>query len=265
MDQILSKVVHELQNKIKLIDTHCHLENEAFDSDRESVINEALDLGISIITSAIDKHLWDKCCEIAKAHSNVFASVGLDPTQFSECNLAIDWIRSNKEKIISIGETGLDHYQIRDHLEREHQEACFRRLIELAKGFELPIQVHSRSAGRRALEVLYSCDASSVHMHAFDGKSSLARHASRELGYYFSIPTSVVRSPQKRKLVKAVDIELLLLETDSPVLGPNRSERNVPSNLPVGLREVASILRRDEEELREIILENTKRLYSGIM
>lgn len=247
-----------------MFDTHCHLENEAFDSDRESVIKDADDLGIGIITSAIEKHLWESCCELAKTHSNVFASVGLDPTRFIDCELAVNWIESNKERIISIGEIGLDHYLIRSHQERELQESCFRSLITLAKELEFPIQVHSRSAGKKALEVLNSCDASEVHMHAFDGKASLARTASRDLGFYFSIPTSVVRSPQKKKLVKAVQIERILLETDSPVLGPDRGVRNVPSNLPVALSEVASILRRDVEELREIVLENTLRLYTRI-
>jgi TatD DNase family protein len=101
-------------------------------------------------------------------------------------------------------------------------------------------------------------------MHAFDGKASLARVASTEHGYYFSIPTSVVRSAQKRKLVKAVDIERILVETDSPVLGPDRESRNEPMNVWVALREVALILRREEEEMREILLENTLRLYPGI-
>ena len=94
-----------------------------------------------------------------------------------------------------------------------------------------------------------------VQMHAFDGKASLARVASRENGYYFSIPTSVVPSAQKRKLVKAVDIERILVETDSPVLGPDRESRNEPINVRVVLREVVSILKR-EEEMRRIFLDN---------
>ncbi len=260
----MTKVALTLVKNSGMVDTHCHLENEAFDPDRESVIKDARNLGISIITSAIDKQFWNKGCEIAEAHSNVFASVGLDPTQFSECELAVEWIRSNKERLVSIGETGLDHYLIRDHHERELQESCFRSLIALAKEFKLPIQVHSRSAGGKALDVLKSSDARDVHMHAFDGKSSLARTASRDLGFYFSIPPSVVRSPQKRKLVKAINIERLLLETDSPVLGPEKTTRNVPANLSIALQEVAGILRRDEEELREIVLENTLRLYTKI-
>ena len=250
---------------LRLIDTHCHLEKEDFDSDRESVIESARKLGIIIISSAIEKHLWDKCCLMAEAHPTVYAAIGLDPMQFNNCDIATAWIRSNRERIIAIGETGLDHYLIRDHQERDLQEACFRDMIELAMELGFPIQVHSRSAGAKALEVLRFCDASDVHMHAFDGKASLARTASRELGYYFSIPTSVVRSPQKRKLVKAVHIERLLLETDSPVLGPEKGVRNVPANLGNALSEVAAILRRDEEELREIIFENTLRLYTRIV
>jgi TatD DNase family protein len=256
--------VHELQKKIKLIDTHCHLENEAFDSDRESIINETMELGIAIITSAIDRHLWDKGCEIAKGHSNVFASVGLDPTQFTDCDLALEWTKSNKQRIVALGEVGLDHYLVRDHQQRNLQETCFRRFIDLARELGIPVQVHSRSAGRKAIEILEKQCAAEVHLHAFDGKAGLAKSASRNLGYYFSIPTSVVRSPQKRKLVKAVDIERLLLETDSPVLGAEKAQRNVPANLPIALREAAIILNRDEDELRQIVLENSLRLYNKI-
>ncbi|MHA1948554.1 MAG: TatD family hydrolase [Candidatus Thorarchaeota archaeon] len=247
-----------------LIDSHCHIENEAFDHDRDEVIERASDLGIHIITSAIDKELWLKSCEIAESHPNVYASVGLDPTKFDECAQAVEWVRINSERIVSVGETGLDHYIVRDHLERERQRNCFEMMIILAKELQVPIQVHSRSAGKVALETLSANDAVDVHMHAFDGKANLARIASRDLGYYFSIPTSVVRSPQKRKLVKAVHIERLLIETDSPVLGPDKGDRNEPSNLPIALTEVAAILHRDNEELREIILENTLRLYTRI-
>ena len=173
-------------------------------------------------------------------------------------------IHNASAEIVSIGEVGLDYYRERDHSQREKQEKIFRQFISISKELEIPIQVHSRSAGRAALDVLKSSDAEAVHMHAFDGKASLARTASRDLGYYFSIPTSVVRSTQKQKLVKAIEIERLMLETDSPVLGPMRNERNEPGNVVVSLEETARILRRDREELREIILENTLRLYGKI-
>jgi TatD DNase family protein len=256
--------VDELTDATAMIDTHCHLENEAFHEDLDAVITAAQKLGIGIITSAIESHHWERNCNIAETYENVFATTGLDPVRYIDCDLASTWIQKNKERMISIGEIGLDHFYIRDHHQRELQESCFKRLIDLAHELCLPIQVHSRSAGKKALEILESCNASDVHMHAFDGKASLARRASTDLGYYFSIPTSVVRSPQKQKLVKAIDIERLLLETDSPVLGPEKQSRNVPSNLPIALKETASIMKRSEEEIREIALENTLRLYSRI-
>jgi TatD DNase family protein len=248
----------------QMIDTHCHLENDLFNEDREDVIKRAAQGGIEIITSAIEKELWERGCCIADENDNVYAAIGSHPLYFADVDAAIEFVRNNRSRIIAIGEIGLDHYQVRDHKEREEQELAFRKMIALADELSLPIQIHSRSAGAKAIAVLEDCDAANVHMHAYDGKSSHARRVSSERDYYFSIPTSVVRSPQKQKLVKAVDIEHLLIETDSPVLGPEKSKRNEPTNLPIALREVAGILRREEDELREIIFENTLRLYSAL-
>jgi len=239
-----------------LIDTHCHLENDAFAEDLDIVIQRASEKGIHIITSSIEKERWAKCCKIASAYKNVYCSIGLDPMQYEDYPLAVEKIRSTSNQLVAIGEAGLDHFYLRDHKERDKQEIAFRNMISVANEIKLPIQVHSRSAGAKAITVLKDAEA--------NGKASYARTASNDLGYYFSIPTSVVRSPQKKKLTKGIAIERLLLETDSPVLGAEREERNEPANLGIALREVASILRREEEELREIILENTLRLYKRI-
>ena len=217
-----------------------------------------------MICSGINRAGWQKCLNIAKSNLHVSASLGLDPILFAQQEEYSTFLKKHHEEIIAVGEVGLDHYRVRDHKDRNLQATAFRSSIRFAQDQKLPIQVHSRSAGRSALEVLQEMNADSVHMHAFDGKASLARVASTEYGYYFSIPTSVVRSAQKRKLVKAVDIEKILIETDSPVLGPDRESRNEPSNIWRALREVASILGREEEEMRKILLENTFRLYPGI-
>ena len=250
--------------QIRIIDTHCHLENAAFTEDLEGVISRAANNGIYIISSSIEKDTWLRGLEIAGKHLTVYASIGLDPSNYRIVDSALECIRKNHENLVAVGETGLDHFIVRDHDERDDQEIAFRKMISIAQEFDLPIQIHSRSAGAKALQVLESCDIDDVHMHAFDGKASLARQYSKDLGYYYSIPTSVVHSPQKRKLVKAVDIDHLLLETDSPVLGPEKGERNEPAHICIALQEVALILKRDSEELREIILENTLRLYRRI-
>ena len=249
---------------IRYIDTHCHLSNDEFIPDLEDVVSRAISLGVAIINSAITPDTWNRGLAISKEHEMIFASAGLDPMEYARVQDAIEWIRSNQSELVAIGEAGVDHYIIRDHSQRDSQSDAFLQMIELANELKMPIQIHSRSAGRHALEVLQEGDASAVHLHAFDGKASLVRAASHDLGYYFSVPTSVVRSPQKQKMVKAIEIEHLLLETDSPVLSADKGARNEPANLPIALDEVAKILRRDIEEVREIVLENTLRLYKRI-
>ena len=249
---------------MKFVDTHCHLEQSDFASDLDDVITRADNLGIHIITSSITQSDWRRAVEIAMKYDNVAVSLGVDPILYDHLNLIPDKWREWTDIIVAIGEVGLDHYRERDHKLRAVQEQMFRKAILFAKEQDLPIQVHSRSAGKKALEVLRDCDANMVHMHAFDGKAGLARVASNEYDYYFSIPTSVVRSPQKQKLVKAVNIERLLLETDSPVLGPDKGVRNEPSNIPLVVKEIANILKLSEEEVRQITLENTIRLYKRI-
>ncbi|MFW9848215.1 MAG: TatD family hydrolase [Candidatus Thorarchaeota archaeon] len=251
-------------NRSSMIDTHCHLAEDLFSDDRDDVIRQASLKGIQMISSAITEREWELNMRLAKQYPEVYSSIGVEPTNLECSSLAEQFIRTNMVDLVSIGEVGLDHFKTRDHRDREKQEKVFIEMIQLADDLKLPLQIHSRSAGRAALEVLYKENADRVHMHAFDGKSSLARNASYELGYYFSIPTSVVRSPQKQKLVKAINIERLLIETDSPVLAPEKGERNTPLNLPFVLNEISQILHRDKEELREIILENTLRLYSNI-
>lgn len=249
---------------MRIVDTHCHLEQADFAQDLEDVLQRADDVGVAMITSAIHVQDYDRTLALAREHDSVYAALGLDPIEFRHHESARTGIRMNADKLVAVGEAGLDHYMVRDHNERDLQEHAFRSLIALAIELKLPIQVHSRSAGAKALEVLRSENTESVHMHAFDGKAALAAAASRDLGYYFSIPTSVAHSSQKMKLAKAVHIDRLLLETDSPVLGADRDSRNEPANVWIALREVSRLLGREEEELRQIVLENTLRLYPTV-
>jgi TatD DNase family protein len=253
-----------VKESVRIVDTHCHLDSEEFLNDLPKVIERAMASRVHMISSATSQAGWLGCLRISAGYPSVDAAIGLDPATYSDRELAVACIRSNSSRIVAVGETGLDYYFVRDHEQRAAQEEAFVAMIRLALELALPVQVHSRSAGKRALEILTKTGAERVHMHAFDGKASLAREASRELGYYFSIPTSVVRSPQKRNLVRAVDYERLLVETDSPVLGPDPTARNEPANVWIALREVAALLGRGEDEVRSIVLENTLRLYNRI-
>jgi TatD DNase family protein len=134
-------------------------------------------------------------------------------------------------------------------------------MAALAQELALPLNVHSRSAGHHTLDLLITCGANRVLMHAFDGKASYAVRAAEQHGYLFSIPPSVVRSSQKQKLVRLLPLEALVLESDSPVLGPEPGVRNEPANLMHAVRCIAALKGVSEDRVQEITTVNAKRLF----
>jgi TatD DNase family protein len=249
-----------------LIDTHAHLCDPVFDADREEILERALAAGIGAVI-AVGESIDDaeKNLQLAARHRMIRPAVGLYPT-FLDLDLAAqmcDFIRKNRDRLTAIGEVGLDYWMVKDEAGRETQREIFRRFIELGKEVDLPINVHSRSAGRHAVAVLLESGASRVQLHAFDGKFGAAMPAV-EAGFFFSIPPSIVRSEQKQKLVRQFPLTSLLVETDSPVLGPSPHERNEPANAIIAVRAIAGLKGVSEAEVIEVIGENTRRLY-GIM
>lgn len=178
--------------------------------------------------------------------------------------------------VVAIGEIGLDHtprvLASAPDLDtgKQAQAATFTHFLQLSQQLQLPVSVHSRGAGRRALELIAALAERApvaVCMHAFDGR---AVHAERALqtvkeGLYFSVPPSVTRSPQFVKLVQRVPIHRLLLESDAPVLGPSKDERNEPMNIVKSAEMIASVKGADIAAVRETLMENTLRLFPRVM
>jgi TatD DNase family protein len=189
-------------------------------------------------------------------------AAGFDPSIIDkqEYQAFLGIVAQRRSALVAIGEVGLDHYRVTDHREREIQESLFRASIRLAKSLGLPLVVHSRSAGKRALEVLHSEAADKVLMHAFDGKAGDALAAAED-GYCFSIPTSIVYSQQKQKLARLLPLGSLMLETDSPVLAPVRGQRNEPANLVRAAEKIAELKRIPVGEVESATTENAKRLF----
>lgn len=169
-------------------------------------------------------------------------------------------IRAERARLAAIGEVGLDFWKVQEEAERAVQREIFSRFVALARELDLPLNVHSRAAGREAIDLLIRAGARRVQLHAFDGRAAAALPGV-EAGYFFSIPPSVVRSRQKQKLVRRLPLSSLLLETDSPVLGPSPSERNEPANLIVSLEAICEIKGLPEQQVTEAVEENTRRLY----
>ena len=189
-------------------------------------------------------------------------AAGLYPTHLdpSAAEQMAAFICAHRGEMAAIGEVGLDFWVVKTDAERELQKAIFARFIDLSRELDLPLNVHSRSAGRHAVELLIRSGAKRVQLHAFDGKIAAARPA-LDAGYFFSIPPSIVRSRQKQKLVRHLPLEGLLVETDSPVLGPDPAVRNEPAHLAVALQAIAEIKALPQEAVVAAVAENTRRLY----
>jgi TatD DNase family protein len=231
-----------IPNKVRAVDCHAHLSSADFDQDRQQVVDKCAGNGVMVVDSALSPTEFRTAVNMVKTSHWIKLSAGWEARNLDRdgalemCGL----IEANQELVQAVGEVGLDRYWVRDHNLWSKQEDVFRLFIDLADRLGKPLVVHSRSAGRACIELLDSVGFRRVLMHAYDGAASDAVRAS-EKGFYFSIPPSVVRSEQKQKLVKHVALKRLMLESDSPVLGPEKGVRNVPINVFVSAEAIARI------------------------
>ena len=250
-----------------LVDTHAHLCDPVFDADRREVLRRASVAGVgAVILVSEDLPDAQRNMQLALSHSMLKPAAGLypailDPAQAEDLHL---FIRQVSDHLVAIGEVGLDHWVVKEEKQKALQKQIFKGFIELAGELDLPLNVHSRSAGRHAVALLLDSGATRVQLHAFDGKFTAALPAV-EAGYFFSIPPSVVRSRQKQKLVKNLPLSCLLVETDSPVLGPTPDERNEPANVRISINTIAEIKGVHEAEVIEAVTENTRKLYGNLV
>ena len=254
-----------------MIDCHAHLAVSDFDADRAEVIERARRAGVkSILVVGEDAEDNRRVFEVCADYPNALKPcVGLHPDRFAEdrqppsheaIEAVIELARAHCLRLTAIGEVGLDYWYVKSNERRKVQRACLERMVELAEELELPLNVHSRSAGHHTLDLLSSCGARRVLMHAFDGKAGYAARAAEKHGYLFSIPPSVVRSAQKQKLVRRLPLEALALESDSPVLGPERGVRNEPANLAHAVRCIAQIKGISDDRVCEMTTTNATHL-----
>ena len=248
---------------MELIDAHAHLNAEAFDDDLPAVLAAAQSAGVRAIL-AVSETVADAQLnlELAGRYPIIRPCAGLHPTvvDLEEAEAMVELLRANRDGLAAIGEVGLDYWIVQEPERQEIQRQIFRRFIGLSNELELPLNVHSRSAGRHTIAFLREHGAKRVLLHAFDGKASAAM-IGVELGYYFSIPPSIVRSVQKQKLVRHLPLDRLLLESDAPVLGPEPTTRNEPKNVLLACETIAQIKALQVAEVARVTTENARRLF----
>ncbi|NTV15046.1 MAG: TatD family hydrolase [Desulfobulbaceae bacterium] len=261
-------VYPELPAGYRLVDTHCHLDMNAYQSDLEPVLHQAATRGVGrIITVGIDPASSARAVALAEKYPGVSATVGIHPHNLGECteeSLAGLAELARHPKVVAFGEIGMDlHY---DYFPADLQRRHFARQVALAQEMALPLVIHDRDAHAQVLAVLREggpFPAGGV-MHCFSGDAALAE-AVMELGFYISI-TGVVtfaKSAQLQEAICQTPLDRLLLETDGPYLAPEprRGRRNEPALLLFTAARVAELKGVTLAELATTTTANAEKLF----
>ncbi|MBU3942028.1 MAG: TatD family hydrolase, partial [Nanoarchaeota archaeon] len=219
----------------------------------------------AIISNGINYKSNRKTLELSRKYKIVKPALGLypdDTIKLTEEQIKdeLNFIEKNKDKIIAIGEVGLDYKYCKKKQEQELQKEIFLKIINLSKKINKPIIVHSRKAESDVIDILKNSDAKKVMLHCFSGKLKLIKRAA-ELGYYFSIPTNITHSQHFQKLAELADINKLLTETDAPYLSPYKNRRNEPSFIIEAIKKIAEIKNISINETANNIFMNYQKVF----
>jgi TatD DNase family protein len=258
---------HPFSESFMLIDTHCHLEMDEFDPDREAVIQRAKDANIeAIITIGSDLEGNKGAIELSERFDFIYATVGIHPHNAKDFTDDIflklrDW--SSREKVVGIGEIGLDYHY--ENSPKEIQKEVFKRQLALAGETGLPVVIHSREAKKDTLDIIKESGINKGVLHCFSGDMDMAEMA-MSMGFYISMagPVTFKNAKKPREIAKAIPDDYLLIETDSPYLTPElfRGKRNEPSYLVHIAKMIAELRGVSTEDIARITTLNAKRLFS---
>ena len=241
------------------IDTHCHLSKEDYD-DVNKVIKEARDNKVNkIIISGCTKDAIIESVDVSQSHKDVFLTIGYHPseaTEVTEEDLNLLEEQIVKYNVVGIGEIGLDYHYGVDNTEK--QKNLFRRQMSLAKKYKLPVVIHSRDATADTISILKEFPDVVGDIHCFSGSAETA-NIYISLGYKIGIGGVVTfKNSNLYKVVEAIGIDNILLETDSPYLSPEpfRGEKNSSKNIPLIAQKIAEICGVSIEKVASETTEN---------
>lgn len=243
---------------MNIVDAHCHLEDEAFDADRDAVVERAKDAGVvAVVTCGYSEQSNVRAIEVAGEYNGyAFACVGIAPQAAMNVELgeALEAVAKQSRGAVAIGEIGLDFHWAKDAQQRERQRKCFGAFIELAQSLDKPVVIHSRDAEIETLQMLERARVRAM-LHCFSGSAEEACIAAKR-GWLISIPA--LPSNTRRSIIKSVGIEHLVVETDAPWLWRGRNE---PANVANAVRLVAMELGISEEKVAETTTGNAREFF----
>ncbi len=259
---------------MNFIDSHCHIDGDAFDADRDEVVENARKAGVSamLVVGTGNPHDGEiaKAVATAERYENVYASVGVHPHDAKLYGDAaeetlVNLVKSSK-KVIAWGEIGLDFYY--DHSPRDVQTEVFRRQIRTARDLNLPIIIHSRDADDLTVEILTeecAYDGFRGIMHCFGGTPEMAK-ALMDIGFMISFAGNVTfkKAENLRDAARVVPLDRLLIETDCPFLTPIpfRGRRNEPKYVVETAKFLAQLYETELETLANQTTQNFQRFFN---
>lgn len=257
---------------MNLFDSHSHYNDEKFDNDRDEIIKETLNSGVSnFIVAGYNIEGSKKAVNIADLYDELYATVGISPNDVQEIQdekeqlNIIEQLALNK-KVVAIGEIGLDYYWNKEN--KEVQKSMFIEQIEIANKLKLPIVIHTRDAVSDTLEILkeHTVNKRGV-FHCCPLNRELVKEALK-LGYDISLSGVITFKNAKNaeEIINLIPEDRLLIETDSPYLAPEpvRGTRNNSMNVKYVAEKIALVKNKTVEEIADITFNNTKRIFEKI-
>jgi TatD DNase family protein len=250
-----------------LVDSHSHIDVDAFDADRGAVLARARAAGVMRqLVPAVDAASWPRLRDVCAAERGLFPAYGLHPTFLAAHrpqHLAQlrEWIE--KERPLAVGECGLDHFL--EGLDRTAQASYFEAQLQVARDFDLPVIVHARRAVEDVLLAIRKVGGLRGVVHSFSGSLQQARQL-WEHGFLLGLggPVTYARARRLRRLAAGMPLEFLLLETDAPDQPDchTQGQRNEPARLAIVLEAIARLRDQPPEDIAAATTANAERLFN---
>jgi TatD DNase family protein len=254
---------------MQIVDSHCHIDRvdlEEFGGSVESMLSHAKELSVNkFLCVCIDLEHFDQVHNLALQHSNIYASVGVHPTEIISKEPSVEKLLelSSSERVIAIGETGLDYFRVKKD-EADWQRDRFRRHIRASNKSEKPLIIHMRESKEDIIDILQKENAQSGVMHCFAEDWETAK-AALDLGFYISFSGILTfnNANDLREIAKKVPADRLLVETDSPYLtpAPYRGKPNSPAYTYYVAEKLAEVRNTSIDEIAEVTTTNFKNLF----
>ena len=253
-----------------IFETHAHYDDERFEEDREELITSMPERGVgTIINVGASIESTKTTLALSERYKFVYAAVGVHPSDISGLNEeTFAWLKeqTKREKVVAVGEIGLDYYWDKEPEIQKQQRYWFAEQMKLAREVSLPVIIHSRDAAADTMEVMKSVHAEEIPgvIHCYSYSKEMAQEFIK-MGYYIGVG-GVVTFKNAKKLketVQEIPLERILLETDCPYMAPepHRGERNDSSYIPFVIAKIAELKGITPEEVEQVTRENAERLF----